>query len=128
VQRGRVYEVRIDGEAAEALADLVFVDLLPGGLEPEPRLPDADDADHDDDQESGAAAGGVALLAAPSEARDDRVLRFPSRVPAGRFQLRHRVRATLPGDYAVPPLQAQAMYDPGLVVVSQELARLVVKP
>jgi len=125
VQRGRVYEVRIDGEAAESLADLVFVDLLPGGFEPEPG--DFTIAGDDDD----AAAGG--LLAAPTEARDDRVLRFPQRLPPGRFQLRHRVRATLPGDYAVPPLQVQAMYDPGLVVVATGLERLglerlVVKP
>lgn len=119
MRRGRVYEVRIDGEAREELVDLAFVDLLPGGVEPEP----ADGLAAFDEEATPAG-----LLAAPAEARDDRVLRFPSRVPAGRFALRHRVRATLPGDYAVPPLQVQAMYDPGLVVVSHSQERLVVKP
>jgi uncharacterized protein YfaS (alpha-2-macroglobulin family) len=106
VRRGRIYEVRIRGRSIRPLANLLFTDLLPAGLEPEP-----------------AAAGWQPQVAAGEcrpdhvERRDDRVLLFHSGDLPREFELRHRVRAVFPGDYHQPALVVEAMYDPTVRVV-----------
>ena len=46
------------------------------------------------------------------ELRDDRVLAFADRLPAGRHVLDYVVRATIPGTFTVSPALAEAMYEP----------------
>jgi hypothetical protein len=46
------------------------------------------------------------------ELRDDRVLAFADRLPAGRHVLDYVVRATIPGTFTVSPASAEAMYEP----------------
>lgn len=122
LQRGRVYEVRIHIDCAAPLTDLAFVDVLPGGCEAEP-------ADPMTLGDRNQAFGGVAAVAAANvEPRDDRVLLFCEQVPKGRSVLRHRIRAVFPGDFAVPALQAQAMYDPTLVVAETTRRRVEIRP
>jgi uncharacterized protein YfaS (alpha-2-macroglobulin family) len=115
-RRGRIYEVRLVVQAAAPLEHLALVDLLPGGLEPEPTPP-------------GVAAAAVAgVLRADQEQRgDDRVLFFCNRTEA-KFELRHRVRATFPGTYADPGTQVEAMYEPGSLSSTGPGAPLVIEP
>jgi uncharacterized protein YfaS (alpha-2-macroglobulin family) len=111
MRRGRVYEVRLSGRTTRPVENLVIVDLLPGGLEPEMPAPGA------------GLRGGVrrrggdrseVATDARIERRDDRVLLFRAEPVRGAFEFRHLVRATLPGRYGVEPPVAEAMYDPGL--------------
>ena len=61
------------------------------------------------------------------ELRDDRVLAFADRMPAGSYTLEYRARATIPGRFTAAPAQAEAMYQPdvlGRTAVAQvEVAR-----
>ena len=104
LRRGSVYEVRITGDCAEELENVVFTQLLPGGVEAElpgagARVVERDDPD----------------LLRPTciERRDDRVLMFVAERLPRHFLLVHRVRAVFPGTFECPPLLAQAMYQPG---------------
>jgi len=128
LRRGRVYTVRIHGECADPLRALAFADVLPAGCEPEPAPPEPQR------QLERAVRGvpddppGPNVVDATVEPRDDRVLLFVDRLPAGRFVIEHRIRAVFPGDFEAPPVQAQAMYDPTLVVTEVGRPRVVVTP
>jgi hypothetical protein len=114
-RRGRIYEVRLQVEAVGPVDHLALVDLLPGGLEPEPEAP-------------GAAPAPDPIVRADREQRgDDRVLFFCRRTEA-QFELRHRVRATFPGVYDDPGVHAEAMYDPASRSATGRCAPLVVEP
>ena len=115
-RRGRIYEVRLVVQADAPIEHLALVDLLPGGLEPEPAGPG----------DAGTAAGHV-LRADQEQRGDDRVLFFCRRTEA-KFELRHRVRATFPGTYADPGAQAEAMYEPGSRSSTGSGAALVIEP
>ncbi|MDF1839139.1 MAG: hypothetical protein P1V35_14825, partial [Planctomycetota bacterium] len=84
------------------LPNVAIVDALPAGLEVEnPRL-----------SNSAQVVGQVSSRADRVEFREDRVVIFASaRRSAATF--RYNLRATLAGEYAVPPIQASSMYDPG---------------
>ncbi|MCU0866350.1 MAG: MG2 domain-containing protein [Planctomycetes bacterium] len=115
-RRGRIYEVRLVVQADASIEHLALVDLLPGGLEPEPAGPG----------DTSAMAGHV-LRADQEQRGDDRVLFFCRRTEA-KFELRHRVRATFPGTYADPGAQAEAMYEPGSWSSTGPGAALVIEP
>jgi uncharacterized protein YfaS (alpha-2-macroglobulin family) len=115
-RRGRIYEVRLVVAAEGPLEHLALVDLLPGGLEPEPSVPGV-----------AATAAGQVLRADQEQRGDDRVLFF-CRSTEAKFELRHRVRATFPGTYADPGTQAEAMYVPGSRSTTGPGAPLVVEP
>lgn len=114
-RRGRLYEVRLHIAAPQSLEHLAVVDLLPGGLEPEPAtgpqppLPDT--------------------VTAPDcvQNGDDRVLLF-CRSAEARAELRYRVRATLPGTYRAGSVRLEAMYDPSSLTVTAAGDDLVVDP
>ena len=114
-RRGRIYEVRLQVSAAGPIEHLALVDLLPGGLEPEPESIDA------------PSTKGVFLRADQEQRGDDRVLFFCRRTEA-QFVLRHRVRATFPGSYDDPGVQAEAMYEPGSRSATGRGAPLVIEP
>lgn len=137
LRRGHVYEVRITAEAGVPLRDVVVVDVLPGGCEPEPvpagephgAAGGAEDSDEEPAVRRGTnarAKPGPVVAAASVEARDDRVLMFCTKLPAGRFELRHRIRAVFPGEYEVPQVRAMAMYDPSLVAAEPAARRIEV--
>lgn len=46
------------------------------------------------------------------ELRDDRVLYFVDRMPAGMYHYRYLARATSAGRFVVPPTKAESMYEP----------------
>jgi hypothetical protein len=59
------------------------------------------------------ARGGAFLpVDARRELRDDRVLFFVDRLPAGLFHFRYLARATTLGTFVVPPTRAEEMYTP----------------
>ena len=129
LRRGHVYEVVIRGNAAAPVPEVAIVDLLPGGCEAEPAarvvLGPADD---DEDDAGPGANRATRVVPASVDARDDRVLLFCRELPAGAFEVRHSIRAVFPGEYEVPAVQAQAMYDPTLVAVDTERRRVEIKP
>lgn len=109
-------DIELDGPEA-TVSDLVIQDLLPAGLEivsvgKEARLPWAGGETHE------------WLLR--HDARDDRLLAF-SRTITGKARLVYLAQAVSPGDYALPPLSAEGMYDP-LVRGATAPARLRVLP
>lgn len=103
--------------------DQVVVEApIPAGFEPiDARLATTasylaaeDAAPYDNDASQDDIAMGRAYR--PSwvrqEVRDDRVLFFVEHMGAGMYRYRYLARATTPGSYVVPPLQASEMYAP----------------
>ncbi len=91
---------------AGAVANVVVQQLLPSGLEVEnPRLATT---------ESLPWVSDANLQPASLDLRDDRVLIFTD-LPANRWQnLYSLVRAVAPGSFRLPPVHAEAMYNPAL--------------
>lgn len=88
----------------ETRRNIVIVDALPGGLEPEnPRLITS----------AVAATGSEDPRADLVEFLDDRVLLFSSASGKERTY-RYGLRASTAGTFSVPPLEASSMYDPDL--------------
>ncbi|MFO1031519.1 MAG: MG2 domain-containing protein [Planctomycetota bacterium] len=125
-RRGRLYELRIDVDVDEPVRQFALVDLLPGGFEAE-AVPPGARASEDDDEDRDARAHRELWHTPQAERRDDRVLFFFDRVE-GRGQVRHRVRAVLPGRYEWPALRAFGMYDPEVAFVGSPADPLVIAP
>ena len=85
----------------------VVVDIpLPAGLEPIDRSLGRGGG-------SKRTRGGHGTLPySHQELRDDRVLLFIDKLPAGTYHYRVPVRATHEGSYSMPPAHARAMYNP----------------
>lgn len=81
--------------------DGVIVDLLPGGFEMVLPRPD----------ERGSAAISQELMRA--ERREDRMILFP-KLSNSVFTYTYRIRAVNKGRFVVPPVQAEAMYEPAV--------------
>jgi uncharacterized protein YfaS (alpha-2-macroglobulin family) len=88
------------------LENVVVVNLLPSGLEVEnPRLQTTEQLTWASDSN---------FQAAYQDLRDDRILLFTD-LPADSWQTYYTlVRAVTPGTFRLPPVQAEAMYDPAL--------------
>ncbi|MBQ9725969.1 MAG: hypothetical protein IJV65_00500 [Kiritimatiellae bacterium] len=120
IRQGDTVAVAIDLElrgTRTEISDLVVQELLPAGLEivavgKDAHLPWAGGDTHD------------WLLRA--DARDDRLLAF-SRTVKGKARLVYLAQAVSPGDYVLPALSAEGMYDP-LVRGSTAPGRLAVLP
>ncbi len=120
IRQGDTIAVAIDlalvGERDE-ISDLVIQELLPAGLEivsvgKDARLP--------------WAAGDTHDWLLRSDVRDDRLLAF-SRTVAGTARLVYLAQAVSPGDYVLPGLSVEGMYDP-LVRGTTAPGRLKVLP
>jgi uncharacterized protein YfaS (alpha-2-macroglobulin family) len=90
--------------------------LLPGGLELEnPRL--RDEAEQGQEQETPGVRYDV---------RDDRLLIFVDRLTQV-TEYRFTMRAVTRGNFAVPPLAAEGMYDPDIRFVGSVGENLVIE-
>jgi uncharacterized protein YfaS (alpha-2-macroglobulin family) len=91
------------------VSNVVVADLVPAGLEIEnPRL-----------RRRGApewTAGQPALPVEYLDVRDDRLLLFTTAQPR-EHQFCYTLRAVTRGRFALPPVQAEAMYDPAVVAI-----------
>ena len=107
VRHGDKVRVRIRFETAAPIENLVITDLLPAGLEIEDELlatraatlPANADTDHG------------ALYPKRLEKRDDRFLVFGDAAP-GKGVITYQTRAVIRGSFTIPPLHAEAMYQP----------------
>jgi len=109
VTRGEFVRVTITLQTTSDRAFVAVDDPLPGGLEPvNPDL---------------ATAGGLPADAVPQsdaypwpflhrELRFSAARFFADRVPRGRYELHWIGQATVPGQYLIPALHAELMYDP----------------
>jgi uncharacterized protein YfaS (alpha-2-macroglobulin family) len=90
-----------------AIANVAVVQLLPSGLEVEnPRLETTEQLPWITDNNF-----PLAYL----DLRDDRILVFAGLVPPDSWQTYYTlVRAVAPGKFRLPPVEAEAMYDPTL--------------
>lgn len=92
---GEEVHVRIDLLPAGPRADLVVIDVLPGCFDVwDPTL-----------------GPSVETASARCEVRFDRVLLFPDQAE-GRITLGYRCRVVARGDFTLPPVAAEALYDP----------------
>jgi uncharacterized protein YfaS (alpha-2-macroglobulin family) len=100
--------------AAPALRHFVVIeDPLPGGLEAvDARL--ATTGSHLDIEAAPAPEpeSGFQHSEHTRELRDDRVLFFVDRMPAGLYRYRYLARATALGTFVVPPTRVEEMYQP----------------
>jgi uncharacterized protein YfaS (alpha-2-macroglobulin family) len=106
---GEMVIVEISLDADDALENVVVTDMLPAGLEVEnPRL-------------GGAAveAGGKCLLEPRHVSlRDDRVIAFFDLGWRKHGVFYYATRAITRGEFALPPIEAEAMYQPGTRSIS----------
>jgi uncharacterized protein YfaS (alpha-2-macroglobulin family) len=104
------------------LADVAITDLLPGGFEM--ILAQGGEA-----QESGTSLGmrptDRAMSVEYAERRADRLLLFPA-LDTTDSVYRYRVKAVTPGEYILPPINAEAMYNPGIRAHS-EVGKIVIE-
>jgi uncharacterized protein YfaS (alpha-2-macroglobulin family) len=120
ITQGEVVVVRIDlrAPAASRLENVAVVDLLPAGLEIEnPRL-------SNDDVASWMTKDRA--VAEYVDMRDDRILMFLSNLSAGRTSLFYKARAVTQGEFVLPHVFAEAMYDPD-IAARTGAGKLVVK-
>ncbi len=113
VRHGDIVQVELSLESSRTLSNLVITDLLPAGLEvenprlsPQGKLPSGAKV-------KGKASGPAQIVTAHMDIRDDRVLLY---VPSfrGKGVYRYVARAVTMGDFMVPMVAAESMYDPGV--------------
>jgi uncharacterized protein YfaS (alpha-2-macroglobulin family) len=113
LKEGEVLVARLTLQAQEAMPDALVTDLLPAGLEAE-NLNLGDSKQWDGVSIEGVALserGGQATLR-HEEYRDDRYVAALALGQGDTARLYYLVRAVTPGVYAVPPPQAEDMYQP----------------
>ncbi len=108
VNQGEMVEVRLELLSNRDVEHLVVADLLPGVLVIDnPRL-------------QAALEGSQRYASVREEIRDDRLLLFVPSLEKGEIlQYTYRVRAVTAGTFTVPPIAAEAMYDPALQALGE---------
>jgi len=110
LKHGELAFVRITADSPEVVENIVISDLLPAGLEIE------DEALATRMDASGRIPKNILLKNRQqfnrTEKRDDRFLVFGTLY--GSAYAIYTVRAVTPGKFAIPALQAEAMYDPDM--------------
>ena len=105
IAQGQLVVVTLRVKCSKELDNLVIVDLLPAGFEVDnPRLSSRGNLGFDPQCDFSAAF---------SDFRDDRVLLFSKNIE-GEHAFSYSVRAVTPGQFQVPGLTAEAMYDPDI--------------
>jgi uncharacterized protein YfaS (alpha-2-macroglobulin family) len=119
---GTAVKVRITVDAPTDLSNVVIEDLVPAGLEVEnPRLRTTQKSDGDTPPQP------VVRTISPQrlDVRDDRVV-VVCGVPAGSSTFTYLARAVTPGEYVVPPVRGECMYDPAINSLSGGGSRMMV--
>jgi len=100
-------ELEIENTSGMYMQNIAFVDRLPAGFEIEnPRLGRSTKLDWAKDEDMWA----VDFL----NMRDDRLEAFGALAPKQARKIVYTVRAVTSGKFAIPPVEAEAMYDPTL--------------
>ncbi|MGQ9746254.1 MAG: alpha-2-macroglobulin family protein [Candidatus Caldatribacteriaceae bacterium] len=115
VQSGEMLQVLIHISSGQTLENVVIVDPLPGGVEIEnPRL--ATSAVYEEKTEESLVH---------FEIRDDRIILFVP-IISREFEYRYTVRAVTVGDFALPQIKAECMYNPATSALREE-GRVVIR-
>ena len=118
IARGDVVIVEISVESKLNYKNIVVCDMLPAGFEIEnPRIKAKDSFDLAKDNKF--EPGHI-------DVRDDRLLIFTDMPAENKFVYKYAVRAVTKGDFILPPVSAECMYDPGIKSVSGQ-GRVVIK-
>ena len=107
VRHGDKVRVRIRFQTPVPIENLAITDLLPAGLEIEDELL----ATRAMTLPENVKTNYGALYPKRLEKRDDRFLVFGDAVP-GKGEITYQTRAVIRGSFAIPPLHAEAMYQP----------------
>ncbi len=100
-------EVEVENTSGETIQNIALVDRLPAGFEIEnPRLGRTTKPDWVKDEDQWATDF--------MNLRDDRLEAFGSLPPHSSKKLVYTVRAVTAGTFTLPPIEAEAMYDPTL--------------
>ena len=109
---GDLVRVVVTFSTAQARSNVVVDDPLPAGLEALNAALEntsvADNAGSTDSSSGGTWYAGIDR----TEIRDDRVLLFATTLEPGTHEYTYVARATAPGTFVVPPVQAEEMYRP----------------
>lgn len=116
LERGREYEVVITLDAESAHENVAIVAAIPAGCDGVRRDRRSLEEYVDRDESEGAPIHPRRELDS-LDLRPGNALLFLDHLPAGRSELRYRIRATFRGEFLVPPLRAEAMYRPGSSVI-----------
>ena len=101
--------IRVRSTGRDAVDNVAVADLLPGGLEPV--LTSPDDSENGDEPLWRRRLGGRGSWSVQyADIREDRVL-FYGQVQRQDGEVTYKARATNVGDFVVPGLWAEAMYD-----------------
>jgi uncharacterized protein YfaS (alpha-2-macroglobulin family) len=106
VSHGDVVQVEVSLKSSSSQTNIVVTDLLPAGLEVEnPRLSPPKKTRTDQSK------GPTFLKPSHMDIRDDRVLLYISRLGTGNAVYRYAARAVTRGDFTLPVITAESMYD-----------------
>lgn len=113
--------IRVKSKGERPLDDLVIVDLLSGALDVEmsPRRFDAADSSNPLAR-FGFGLTSSTLIPKHAEAREDRVLLFGGIGSNATAEFHYTARAVARGVFVIPPLYAEAMYEPSLSALTEE--------
>ncbi len=115
VVQGELAVVTITVKTIKPLDNLVIVDLLPAGFEIEnPRLNSRGQLNW---------TPPYNWKGAYEDIRDDRLLLFTGALN-GEYSYSYTVRAVTPGEYIIPQVYAEAMYDPEVFAVGEKQGKL----
>jgi hypothetical protein len=124
LQSGQLVQVELDVQSGAPLENLVIEDLLPAGLEIEnPRL--EGQADDTQTQKPNRKEDN-AFACNRVEMRDDRLVVMGQMTEAGEGRFIYTARAVTAGDFVLPPVSGECMYDLGTSSINGA-ARIKVK-
>jgi len=134
VELGDVVYVRntLENPTGEEVENVAMVDRIPAGLEVEnPRLsgsPKIHDRLVNDDSYHGSPSRGGSWWYEHMNIRDDRVQVFGDIDHHESLQVVYAARATIPGTYQIPTVEAHAMYAPTLLSRQKGRELVIRKP
>ncbi|NQT53722.1 alpha-2-macroglobulin family protein [bacterium] len=115
IPHGEVVVIDLAVRANHTVENVAISDLLPAGFEIEnPRLATAETVRTDGDGKDKKPMRKNLLSPDRVEMRDDRLLLFTTVGSSKTYHYRYVVRAVTQGTFALPPVSASCMYDPGI--------------
>ena len=118
IAQGQVVIVEISVDADLNYQNVVISDMLPSGFEIEnPRI---------ETRDGSGLAKNKGFEPDHIDMRDDRFLIFTDMPPKNKFTYKYVVRAVTKGDFILPAISAECMYDPSIKSVSGQ-GRVIIK-